>query len=100
MAVFSRHAVLEWEGDVIDGGGVVTAGTRAFATPVTFPRIAGEAPHKTTPKELLAASHATCFGIGLRSSSANVEDGLCASPLRPRSLPKKVPAASESDRRT
>jgi lipoyl-dependent peroxiredoxin len=67
MAVFSRHAVLEWKGDVTDGGGDVTAGTRACAIAVTFPSIAGEAPHKTTPEELLAASHATCFGIGLRS---------------------------------
>jgi lipoyl-dependent peroxiredoxin len=67
MAIFSRHAVLEWDGEVIDGGGNVTAGTRAFAIPVTFPGITGEAPHKTTPEELLAASHATCFGIGLRS---------------------------------
>jgi osmotically inducible protein OsmC len=67
MATFSRHAVLEWEGEVMDGGGHVTAGTRAFAVPVTFPSTAGEAPGKTTPEELLAASHATCYGIGLRS---------------------------------
>ena len=67
MATFSRRAVLEWNGDVVDGAGDVTAGTRAFAVPVTFPSATGEAPGKTTPKELLAASHATCSGIGLRS---------------------------------
>jgi lipoyl-dependent peroxiredoxin len=67
MATFSRHAVLEWDGEVMDGAGDVTAGTRAFAVPVTFPSTAGDAPGKTTPEELLAASHATCYGIGLRS---------------------------------
>src|ERR687891_1916096 len=67
MATFSRRAVLEWNGDGMDGAGNVTAGTGAFAVPVTFPTIAGEAPGKTTPEELLAASHATCYGLGLRS---------------------------------
>jgi osmotically inducible protein OsmC len=67
MATFSRRAVLEWTGNVMEGAGGVTAGTRAFAVPVTFPTTAGEAPGKTTPEELLAASHATCYGIGLRS---------------------------------
>jgi organic hydroperoxide reductase OsmC/OhrA len=42
MATFSRRAVLEWDGDVMDGAGAVTAGTRAFAVPATFPSTAGE----------------------------------------------------------
>lgn len=67
MATFSRSAVLDWNGDVLDGAGTITAGTQAFAVPATFPSIAGEAAGKTTPEELLAASHATCYGIGLRS---------------------------------
>src|SRR5262245_39705887 len=67
MATFSRSAVLKWNGDVMDGAGVVTAGTGAFAVQATFPRTAGDALGKTTPEELLAASHATCYGIGLCS---------------------------------
>ena len=67
MATFSRHAVLEWNGDMMDGAGQVTAGTGAFGVPATFPSTAGEAAGKTTPEELVAASHATCYGIGLRS---------------------------------
>jgi lipoyl-dependent peroxiredoxin len=67
MAIFSRRAVLEWNGDVLDGAGQVTAGTGAFAVPATFPSTSGEGVGKTTPEELLAASHATCYGIGLRS---------------------------------
>lgn len=67
MAVFSRSAVLEWEGDVLRGSGTVTAGTEAFAASASFPRLVGEPQGVTTPEELLAASHAVCFGIGLRS---------------------------------
>ena len=67
MTTFSRRAVLEWSGDVPRGSGRVLAESRAFAIAATFPRLAGEPAGATTPEELLAASHATCFGIGLRS---------------------------------
>jgi len=70
MATFSRRAVLEWTGDIPRGTGAVTAGSAAFAVPATFPRLAGEPPGATTPEELLAASDASCFGIGLRSMLA------------------------------
>lgn len=67
MAEFSRSAVLEWAGDVMRGSGTVTAGTEAFQASASFPRVVGDPPAVTTPEELLAASHAVCFGIGLRS---------------------------------
>lgn len=67
MAQFSRSAVLEWSGDVRRGIGTVTGSSDAFRIAASFPRIAGEPEGTTTPEELLAASHATCFGIGLRS---------------------------------
>jgi osmotically inducible protein OsmC len=67
MATFSRRAEIQWEGDVLHGSGHVAADTASFAVPVTFPTASGDPPGKTTPEELLAASHATCFGIGLRS---------------------------------
>jgi lipoyl-dependent peroxiredoxin len=67
MAVFSRRAVLQWDGDIPDGSGLVTPGSDAFTAGAIFPSIAGDPPGKTTPEELLAASHATCYGIGLRS---------------------------------
>lgn len=66
-AAFSRSATIDWTGDVPRGSGAVAAGTAAFSVPVTFPHLAGEPAGVTTPEELLAASHATCFGIGLRS---------------------------------
>lgn len=49
------------------GTGTVTAGTAAFTIPATWPRIVGEAAGQTTPEEMLAASHAICYGMGLRS---------------------------------
>jgi lipoyl-dependent peroxiredoxin len=67
MAVFSRRAVLQWDGDIPGGSGLVAPGSGAFTAGAIFPSIAGDPPGKTTPEELLAASHATCYGIGLRS---------------------------------
>jgi osmotically inducible protein OsmC len=67
VAVFSRSAELSWDGEINSGEGHVTAGTGSFSVGATFPSIGGEASGKTTPEELLAASHAACYGIGLRS---------------------------------
>src|SRR5687767_13448332 len=64
---FSRSATLAWSSDVARGTGTVAAASRAFTIPATFPRVAGDPDGATTPEELLAASHAVCFGIGLRS---------------------------------
>jgi lipoyl-dependent peroxiredoxin len=66
VAIFSREAVLEWAGDVSSGAGTVSARSSGFAVAATYPRIAGEPPGHTTPEEMLAASHAICYGIGLR----------------------------------
>jgi osmotically inducible protein OsmC len=66
-ATFSRRATLEWTGDIARGAGLLTSGSESFRLPATFPRIAGEPAGATTPEELLAGSHATCFGIALRS---------------------------------
>jgi osmotically inducible protein OsmC len=67
MATFSRRATLEWTGDVVHGTGTIVTGSRAFVVAATFPRLRGEPGGTTVPEELLAAAHATCFGIGLRS---------------------------------
>jgi osmotically inducible protein OsmC len=64
---FSRSAHVQWQGDVARGSGIARADSGAFETAVTFPTLRGEANGTTTPEELLAASHATCYAIGLRS---------------------------------
>jgi osmotically inducible protein OsmC len=64
---FTRSADITWSGDVVRGSGTVSAGSGAFHVPASFPSLRGEPAGVTTPEELLAASHAVCFGIGLRS---------------------------------
>jgi osmotically inducible protein OsmC len=67
MPSFTRSAVLDWSGDVVRGAGQVAGTSGAFRAAATFPRLSGEPAGATTPEELLAAAHATCFGIGLRA---------------------------------
>jgi osmotically inducible protein OsmC len=66
MANFSRHATLQWDGDMPAGSGRILAGSGAFGIAAIFPSIAGDPPGATTPEELFAAAHATCYGIGLQ----------------------------------
>ena len=47
----------------MDGKGVIDAGTGAFHLPVTFPQRIGEAGGGTSPEELIAAAHGTCFAM-------------------------------------
>jgi osmotically inducible protein OsmC len=66
MTTFTREALLDWIGDVTTGAGTVSGGASGFTLPATYPRIVGESAGHTTPEEMLAASHAICYGIGLR----------------------------------
>src|SRR5215510_3198804 len=69
MASFARHADVDWNGGLLDGNGTVKAGSGAFSQSVTFPsRIAEHDDGKTTPEELLAASHAVCYAMVLTNT--------------------------------
>ena len=69
MATFARHVDVDWTGNLMDGNGKATAGTGAFSVPVTFPsRISEKGDDKTTPEELLAASHAVCYAMVLTNT--------------------------------
>ncbi len=69
MASFARHADVEWTGGLMDGNGTVNAGSGAFSQAVTFPsRIADNDDGRTTPEELLAASHAVCYAMVLTNT--------------------------------
>ena len=53
----------------MEGSGTAKAGTGAFSVPVTFPsRIAETGDDKTTPEELMAASHAVCYAMVLTNT--------------------------------
>jgi osmotically inducible protein OsmC len=65
-----REASLAWDGSLSRGSGTATAGTGAFALPVDLPSRVGDPGDKTSPEELLAAAHATCFGTSLAGEIA------------------------------
>ena len=77
---FTRSAEITWSGDVVRGSGAVRAGSGAFEVAASFPSLRGESAGVTTPEELLAASHAVCFAIGVRSVIAR--NGGVASSIR------------------
>jgi len=65
MATFERTAHIDWEGPVKEGKGEVKAGTGAFSLPVTFLSRVEKPGGKTSPEELIAAAHATCYAMAL-----------------------------------
>jgi lipoyl-dependent peroxiredoxin len=65
---FERHVDVNWEGSVTEGKGEAKAGTGAFSLPVTFPARIGEPGGKTSPEELMAASHAACYAMALNGT--------------------------------
>ena len=63
-----READVAWTGTVSRGAGVVTAtSSGAFELPVTVASRVGDPEGKTSPEELLAAAHASCFVTSLGS---------------------------------
>ena len=63
-----REATVAWEGTVSRGAGVVRAtSSGAFELPVTLASRIAEPEGKTSPEELLAAAHASCFVTSLGS---------------------------------
>ena len=66
-----READITWEGTLSRGAGVVRAGSSgAFDLPVTIASRVAEPEGKTSPEELLAAAHATCFVTSLAGELA------------------------------
>jgi osmotically inducible protein OsmC len=66
-----READVVWEGTVSRGAGVVTAtSSGAFELPITIASRVGDPEGKTSPEELLAAAHASCFVTSLGSELA------------------------------
>jgi osmotically inducible protein OsmC len=70
--VIERRATVVWEGDLEGGAGRVTTRTSEVlvAMPVTWASRVEEAQGRTSPEELLAAAHATCFAMVLANMLA------------------------------
>jgi osmotically inducible protein OsmC len=63
----TREAQVQWNGDLISGSGSVDASTsRAFTSlPVTWGSRTESAEGRTSPEELVAAAHASCYAMAL-----------------------------------
>jgi osmotically inducible protein OsmC len=67
-APLKRSADVVWEGTIARGAGQLSGGSGAFSGfEVTAASRLGEPEGKTTPEELIAAAHATCFTMALGS---------------------------------
>ena len=68
-----REAEIDWEGTTARGSGVVRAvSTGSFELPFTIAARVDVIEGKTSPEELLAAAHATCFVTSLGSELARL----------------------------
>jgi osmotically inducible protein OsmC len=68
----TRRAEVKWEGDLLSGKGVVSGkSSNAFGElPVTWAARTEAPAGKTSPEELLAAAHASCFAMALSAGLA------------------------------
>lgn len=61
-----RSARTFWEGDLLNGTGIVTFDSSGSGDqPVSWPSRAEQADGKTSPEELIAAAHSSCFSMAL-----------------------------------
>jgi len=68
MADVSREATVSWQGDLAKGGGEVelTSSHAAGPLPVSFvTRASDRTGGETSPEELIAAAHASCYAMSL-----------------------------------
>ena len=66
MAIAERTASTTWQGTLATGSGTVTSGSGALGKlPVTWAARTQQPGGKTSPEELAAAAHASCFSMAL-----------------------------------
>jgi osmotically inducible protein OsmC len=68
----TRSAHTVWEGDLLEGNGVVTFDSSGAIgeQPVTWASRAQDANGKTSPEELIAAAHSSCFSMAFSNMLA------------------------------
>ena len=68
---FDRKATSIWEGDLMSGAGTTTFDTSGAAGPIdmAWNQRAGDEPG-SSPEELIAAAHATCYSMALSGALA------------------------------
>ena len=62
----TRRASAEWNGNLMEGSGTVTLESSGIGSyPVSWPARSAEPNGVTSPEELIAAAHSTCFSMAL-----------------------------------
>jgi osmotically inducible protein OsmC len=80
----TRTATTEWKGALLDGSGTVSMDSSGIGTfEVSWPSRAEQANGKTSPEELIAAAHSSCFSMAL-------SHGLAQAGTPPQSLETKA----------
>jgi lipoyl-dependent peroxiredoxin len=66
MAIAERTATTSWDGDLVHGEGSVTGASGGLGElPVTWASRTERSDGKTSPEELIAASHSSCYSMAL-----------------------------------
>jgi lipoyl-dependent peroxiredoxin len=65
MTIALRHAEVVWDGTLAGGGGALSSESGALDLPVSWASRTERADGKTSPEELIAAAHASCFVMAL-----------------------------------
>ena len=66
MAIATRTAKIVWEGPLASGAGKLSGASGALdQLPVTWASRTERPDGKTSPEELIAAAHASCFAMAL-----------------------------------
>ena len=67
----TRKATTRWEGTLFEGAGKVTLESSGLGTyDVSWPARAEKPGDKTSPEELIAAAHSSCFSMALSNELA------------------------------
>jgi lipoyl-dependent peroxiredoxin len=62
----TRHAKTQWQGSLMEGSGQVTLESSGLGThDVTWASRAEEPAGRTSPEELIAAAHSSCYSMAL-----------------------------------
>ena len=71
MAMVEREAHVVWEGDLAQGSGNLSEGSEMLKeAPVTFASRVEQPEGQTSPEELIASAHTTCYAMALSHTLA------------------------------
>ena len=63
MEPVKREATTVWTGSLVAGSGQLDSGTGVISAPVTWASRTEEPAGKTSPEELIASAHSSCFAM-------------------------------------